>query len=68
MLERIETLEQLRAEIEIGIRALDAGLGSELDIEMSSGKPAKSMPTMHRRVGMPIPSWSAGDNLGTKLK
>jgi hypothetical protein len=33
LLERIETLEQLRAEIEIGIRELDAGLGEELDIE-----------------------------------
>jgi hypothetical protein len=33
LLERIETLEQLRAEIEIGVRELDAGLGSELDIE-----------------------------------
>jgi uncharacterized protein (UPF0335 family) len=33
LLERIETLEQLRAEIEIGIRELDAGHGEELDIE-----------------------------------
>ena len=33
LLGRIETLEQLRAEIEIGIRQLDAGLGEELDIE-----------------------------------
>ncbi len=33
LLERIETLEQLRAEIESGIRELDAGLGEELDIE-----------------------------------
>lgn len=33
LLERIETLAQLRAEIEIGIRELDAGLGEELDIE-----------------------------------
>jgi hypothetical protein len=33
LLERIESLEQLRAEIEIGIRELDAGLGQELDIE-----------------------------------
>jgi len=33
LLERIESLEQLRAEIEIGIRELDAGLGEELDIE-----------------------------------
>ena len=33
LLERIETLEQLRAEIEIGTRELDAGLGEELDIE-----------------------------------
>jgi hypothetical protein len=33
LLERIESLEQLRAEIEIGIRELDAGRGEELDIE-----------------------------------
>ena len=33
MLERIEALQQLRAEIEIGIRELDAGLGEEIDIE-----------------------------------
>ncbi|MBV9635091.1 MAG: hypothetical protein JOZ40_10720 [Methylobacteriaceae bacterium] len=33
MLERIDTLEQLRAELEIGIGELDAGLGEELDIE-----------------------------------
>ena len=33
LLERIETLAKLRAEIEIGIRELDAGLGEELDIE-----------------------------------
>jgi len=33
MLERIDTLEELRAEIAIGIRELDAGLGKELDIE-----------------------------------
>jgi hypothetical protein len=32
-LERIETLEQLRGEIELGIRELDAGLGEELDID-----------------------------------
>jgi hypothetical protein len=33
LLERIETLTELRAEIEIGVRELDAGLGEELDIE-----------------------------------
>jgi hypothetical protein len=33
LLERIETLEQLRSEIEVGIRELDAGLGGELDID-----------------------------------
>ncbi|MFL5071516.1 MAG: hypothetical protein ACJ8D9_18205 [Xanthobacteraceae bacterium] len=33
LLERIEILAELRAEIEIGIRELDAGLGEELDIE-----------------------------------
>lgn len=33
LLERIEVLAQLRADIETGIRELDAGLGEELDIE-----------------------------------
>jgi hypothetical protein len=33
LLERIESLEQLRAEIDVGLRELDAGLGEELDIE-----------------------------------
>ena len=33
ILERIETLVQLRAEIEVGIRELDAGMGETLDIE-----------------------------------
>ncbi len=33
LLERIETLEQLRAEIELGIQELDAGLGEEPDID-----------------------------------
>ena len=33
LLERIETLEQLRAEIEVGLRELDAGLGEVLDLE-----------------------------------
>ncbi len=33
LLERIETLKNLRAEIEVGIRELDAGLGEALDVE-----------------------------------
>ena len=33
LLERIESIEQLRAEIEIGIRELNSGLGEEIDIE-----------------------------------
>jgi len=33
MLERVEALNALRAEVEVGIRELDAGLGEELDIE-----------------------------------
>jgi hypothetical protein len=33
LLERIDTLEQLRSEVEVGIRELDAGRGDELDIE-----------------------------------
>jgi len=33
LLERIDSLAQLRAEIEAGIAELDAGLGTELDIE-----------------------------------
>jgi hypothetical protein len=33
LLERIDALFELRAEIEIGLRELDAGLGEELDVE-----------------------------------
>jgi hypothetical protein len=33
LLERIETLDGLRREVEIGIRELDAGLGEELDVD-----------------------------------
>jgi hypothetical protein len=33
MLERIEALDQLRTEIEVGIRELDGGLREQLDIE-----------------------------------
>ena len=33
MLERIRDLEELRAEIEIGVQQLDAGLGRELDLD-----------------------------------
>jgi hypothetical protein len=33
LLERIDALAELRAEIEVGLRELDAGLGEELDIE-----------------------------------
>ena len=33
LLEHIKTLSELRAEIEIGIKELDAGKGEELDIE-----------------------------------
>ena len=33
VLEHIDQLATLRAEIDIGIQELDAGLGSELDIE-----------------------------------
>jgi len=33
LLDRIDSLATLRAELEIGIRELDAGLGEELDIE-----------------------------------
>ena len=33
LLERIDTLAKLRAEIEAGVRELDAGMGEELDIE-----------------------------------
>lgn len=33
LLEHIDALSELRAEIEIGIKELDAGLGEELDIE-----------------------------------
>jgi hypothetical protein len=33
LLERIDALAELRAEIEVGLRELDAGLGEDLDIE-----------------------------------
>jgi hypothetical protein len=33
LLERIDTLDELRAEIEVGIRELDTGMGKELDVE-----------------------------------
>ena len=33
LLERIDTLADLRSEIEAGIRELDTGMGRELDIE-----------------------------------
>jgi hypothetical protein len=33
LLERIDTLDELRTEIEVGIRELDAGMGKELDVE-----------------------------------
>jgi hypothetical protein len=33
LLERIDALAGLRAEIEVGLRELDAGLGEDLDIE-----------------------------------
>jgi hypothetical protein len=33
LLERIDALAALRAEVEVGIRELDAGLGEEVDIE-----------------------------------
>ena len=33
LLERIETLNNLRAEIEVGIGELEAGLGEQLDVE-----------------------------------
>jgi len=33
LLERIDVLAELRADVEDGLRELDAGLGTELDIE-----------------------------------
>lgn len=33
ILERIEMLAQLRAEVDVGVRELDAALGEKLDIE-----------------------------------
>ncbi|MGV1013624.1 MAG: hypothetical protein ACOYB4_01485 [Methyloceanibacter sp.] len=33
LLERIDSLEALRSEIEIGVKELDAGLGESLDVE-----------------------------------
>jgi hypothetical protein len=43
LLERIDALAELRAEIEIGLRELDAGLGEDLDIEGLIGE-ARCMP------------------------
>ena len=34
LLERIDALMELRREIEVGLRELEAGLGEELDIEL----------------------------------
>lgn len=33
LMDRIESLEQLRSELQLGVQQLDAGLGEELDIE-----------------------------------
>ncbi len=33
LLERIDELAELRAEIEVGLRELDAGLAEEMDVE-----------------------------------
>jgi hypothetical protein len=33
LLERIDSLEALRAEIDLGVKELDAGLGKPLDVE-----------------------------------
>jgi hypothetical protein len=33
LLERVDALAELRADVEVGLRELDAGLGTELDIE-----------------------------------
>ena len=33
LLERIDALAELRAEIEVGLKELDVGLGEDLDIE-----------------------------------
>jgi hypothetical protein len=38
LLERIHTLELLRAEVDAGIRELDTGLGEELDVEELIGQ------------------------------
>jgi hypothetical protein len=38
LLERIDALTQLRAEIDVGVRELDAGLGEELDVEALIGE------------------------------
>jgi hypothetical protein len=34
LLERIDALVELRREIEVGLRELDAGLGEDLDVEL----------------------------------
>jgi hypothetical protein len=38
LLDRIESLENLRAEIEAGLAELDAGLGEQLDVDQLIGQ------------------------------
>jgi len=57
LLERIDALSELRAEIKIGLKELDAGLGEELDIEALIREVRNEFP----RKGL---ERSAGPNLG----
>jgi len=53
LLDRIDALSNLRAEIDIGLKELDEGLGSPLDLEaISSGKsvPADIVTTIEIKV------------------
>ena len=62
LLERIDALAELRTEIEVGLRELDAGLGEELDIEaFDPGSPRRICPkNIGESFGPPRPSEICG--------
>ena len=50
LLERIDALAELHAEIEVGLRELDAGLGEDLDVEDLIRQARDEYAEKHRRV------------------
>jgi hypothetical protein len=50
VLERVDRIARLRAELEIGIRQLDAGLGEPLDIEVRELNGSGGLITSHSIV------------------